>query len=238
MSAEHNTFMARVAEQAERFEDMVEFLNLMIKAKGGNLTNEERNLLSVGFKNLISSARSALRQIQAIATNQNAKYASFEPVLMDYKKEVEGDLKKKCSRIIEIVKEHGIPGAPDSESKAFYHKMIADYYRYIAENASGDDLEEAKKEANESYAKASEVAEELQAHNPIRLGLALNYSVFYFEIMQDSAKACELAQKARDDVSEKMGDISGDQKRDAENIVELLRDNLALWTQEGQAEDI
>ena len=56
--------------------------------------------------------------------------------------------------------------------------------------------------------------------------------------MQDSAKACELAQKARDDVSEKMKDISGDQKRDAENIVELLRDNLALWMQEGQAEEI
>ena len=237
MSADHNTFMARVSEQAERFEDMVEYLNLMIKEKGGNLNNEDRNLLSVGFKNLISSARSALRQIQAISTNQNAKYACYEPVLMEYKKQVEDDLRKKCLRVIEIVNQHGTPGAPDAESKAFYHKMVADYYRYIAENASGENLEEAKKGAIDAYAQANEVAEELQPHNPIRLGLALNYSVFYYEIMQDSSKACELAQKAKDEVDDKMADIQGSQKRDAESIVELLKDNLALW-QEQQVEEV
>ena len=213
---------------------MVDFLNKMISEKGGNLTNEERNLLSVGFKNLISSPRSALRQIQAIATNQNAKYASFEPVLMEYKKDVEGDLQTKCKRVIEIIEKAGVPGAPDSESKAFYYKMMADYYRYIAENAQGDALAEATTGATENYGKASEVAMELEAHNPIRLGLALNFSVFHFEVKNDQAKACELAKSALEQVGATIEKVSGEQKKDAESIVDLLRDNLELWTQDEQ----
>ena len=50
---EEKVFMARVAEQAERFDDMVNFLQEVMQAKDSDFTSEERNLLSVGFKNLI-----------------------------------------------------------------------------------------------------------------------------------------------------------------------------------------
>jgi len=66
MQSEENIFMARVAEQSERFEDMVAFLKPVIAEKGASLSNDERNLLSVAFKNLISSQRSAIRTIAAI----------------------------------------------------------------------------------------------------------------------------------------------------------------------------
>ena len=66
MSTEENIFMARVAEQSERFDDMVDFLKPVIKEKGATLSNDERNLLSVAFKNLISSQRSGIRTISAI----------------------------------------------------------------------------------------------------------------------------------------------------------------------------
>lgn len=55
MSTEENIFMARVAEQSERFKDMVDFLRPVIKEKASSLTTDERNLLSVAFKNLISA---------------------------------------------------------------------------------------------------------------------------------------------------------------------------------------
>ena len=59
--------MARVAEQAERFEDMVEYLETGVGMKNGEeFTTDERNLLSVGFKNLIGSERGAIRTIGAI----------------------------------------------------------------------------------------------------------------------------------------------------------------------------
>ena len=66
MSTEEKIFMARVAEQSERFDDMVDFLKPVIKEKGAALSNDERNLLSVAFKNLISSQRSGIRTISAI----------------------------------------------------------------------------------------------------------------------------------------------------------------------------
>lgn len=67
--------MARVAEQAERFDDMVDFLRPVLQEKGAEINSDERNLLSVAFKNLISSKRTALRTISAI--EQNPKYTQF-----------------------------------------------------------------------------------------------------------------------------------------------------------------
>ena len=87
--------------------------------------------------------------------------------------------------------------AGDSESKSFFLKMIGDYYRYVAESSSGSQLEEVKNGALEYYNKATDAAtKDLGACNPIRLGLALNFSVFYFEVMNDHKKACELGETA------------------------------------------
>ena len=66
MNVGETIFLARVAEQAERFEDMVDFLEKVLREKGGTVTADERNLLSVAFKNLISSKRAACRTISAI----------------------------------------------------------------------------------------------------------------------------------------------------------------------------
>ena len=73
---EASIFLARVAEQAERFEDMYDFLDQAIQQKNGeDFTIDERNLLSVGFKNLIGSHRGAIRTIAAI--EQNPKYTKY-----------------------------------------------------------------------------------------------------------------------------------------------------------------
>jgi 14-3-3 protein epsilon len=84
---EEKIFMARVAEQAERFEDMVDFLKEVVSGKTSDFTTEERNLLSVGFKNLIGSKRTAIRTISAI--EQNPKYAKYGEALTQYKKRIE-----------------------------------------------------------------------------------------------------------------------------------------------------
>ena len=90
MSLEENIFMARVAEQAERFDDMVHYLQEVVKCKNEDFTTEERNLLSVGFKNQIGSKRTAIRTISAI--EQNPKYSKFNDGLATYKKKIEGEL--------------------------------------------------------------------------------------------------------------------------------------------------
>ena len=147
---EEQVFLARVAEQAERYEDMVEYLEKGVSLKGGEeFTIDERNLLSVGFKNLIGSQRSAIRTIGAI--EQNPKYAKFNDALVVYKKKIEEELYDRCMKIVSIVKNQCLKLTADNESKAFFYKMMGDYFRYVAESAHDDKLEEVKTGALEGY---------------------------------------------------------------------------------------
>ena len=228
---EEKIFLARVAEQAEKFDDMVGFLNQAINAKNGeDFTIDERNLLSVGFKNQIGANRGAIRTIGAI--EQNPKYQKFGDALKTYKTQIEQSLYDQCMSIVSMVKNNCISLAKDDESKAFFQKMIGDYYRYVAESAAEDKVAQVRDGALEGYGAASDHAQSLNACNPIRLGLALNYSVFQYEVMNDHKKACELGESALTEALEKIDDVDEETFRDAKSIIELLKENLSLWKEE------
>jgi len=228
---EEKIFLARVAEQAEKFDDMVQFLNEAINAKAGeDFTIDERNLLSVGFKNQIGANRGAIRTIGAI--EQNPKYQKFGDALKTYKQQIETSLYDQCMSIVQMVQQHCLSLAKDDESKAFFQKMIGDYYRYVAESAAEDKIQQVRDGALTGYSAASEHAQSLNACNPIRLGLALNYSVFQYEVMNDHKKACELGESALTEALEKIDDVDEETFRDAKSIIELLKENLSLWKEE------
>ena len=227
---EEKIFMARVAEQAERFDDMVDFLRPILKEKGGDFSVEERNLLSVGFKNLIGGKRTAIRTITAI--EQNPKYTKFSHALGHYKKKIEGELQKDCQNIINMIKNDAMKSLSDAEGKAFFLKMVGDYYRYMAESAQNELLAQARDGALEHYKQADGAGKELPACNPIKLGLALNFSVFYYEVMQDNKQACALAETALQEAMNKIDDVDEETFRDAKSIIELLKENLTLWKEE------
>ena len=132
-NVEEYIFLARVAEQAERFDDMVDFLEEVLIVKAGEVNPDERNLLSVAFKNLISSKRAACRTISAV--EQNPKYSKFNGALLAYKGRIEQQLTDDCQKIIDIINNRVLGGTCSDEAKAFFVKMVGDYYRYIAENA-------------------------------------------------------------------------------------------------------
>ena len=116
------------------------------------------------------------------------------------------------------------------EAKAFFVKMVGDYYRYIAENAKEAQLEDVKQKAKQAYEEANAI--DLPACNPIKLGLALNYSVFNYEVLKDHARACELADSALQQALDKIDELEEDDFRDAKSIIELLKENLTLWKEE------
>jgi len=227
---EEKIFMARVAEQCERYDDMVEFLRPILKEKGGDFTVEERNLLSVGFKNLIGGKRTAIRTIAAI--EQNPKYTKFAGALTAYKRKIELEMQKNCQDIIDMIKADAMKSSSDIEGKAFFLKMVGDYYRYMAESAQGDVLDKARNGALQNYKEAETAGKELAACNSIKLGLALNFSVFYYEVMQDSKQACQLAETALQEALNKIDDVDEETFRDAKSIIELLKENLTLWKEE------
>ena len=192
MSVEEKIFLARVAEQAERLEDMVTFLAEVLEQKGADVSSDERNLLSVAFKNLISSKRAACRTIAAI--EQNPKYQKYTDALAKYKQSIEQKLTTDCQMIIDTINQKVLAKECAGESKAFFIKMVGDYYRYIAENAKGALMEEVKQAALKAYTEANQIT--LPPCNPIKLGLALNFSVFHYEVLKNHKAACELADQA------------------------------------------
>lgn len=123
-----------------------------------------------------------------------------------------------------------IPTSKNPEAKVFFLKMKGDYFRYLGEFVTGDKRKGVIQLAQEAYKVASNESEELKTTHPIRLGLALNYSVFYYEILNSPDHACKLAKAAFDNAIADLDGLEEDEYRDSATIMQLLRDNLTLWT--------
>jgi 14-3-3 protein beta/theta/zeta len=156
----------------------------------------------------------------------------------EYREKVEKELRDICNDVLKLLDDFLIAKSSQHESKVFYLKMKGDYYRYLAEVAAGDDRAEIMKNSQESYKQAFDIAgQEMPPTHPIRLGLALNYSVFYYEILNDPEQACSLAKTAFDDAIAELDTLSEESYKDSTLIMQLLRDNLTLWTSDNQPEE-
>jgi len=194
---EDNVYLAKLAEQAERYDEMVEAMK-KVAHLDSELSVEERNLLSVAYKNVIGARRAAWRIISSIEQKEKTKNNEQNVVkIKSYAGKIEKELNDICADVMDVLDNHLINHATAEESKVFYHKMKGDYFRYKAEFTAEDKRKEASQHSLEAYQKALEIAEaQLPTTNPIRLGLALNFSVFYFEILNEPQKACDLAKKS------------------------------------------
>ena len=232
---EKNIYLAMLAEQCNRFDEMVQFLENMFKSRDKDLSNDERNLLSIAYKNSVSSRRTALRTIIAYETKEKKKETStFLPFIQEYHKKVQEELNKACQNILNVIDQTLLKRAEDAEAKVFYSKMKGDYNRYVAEYAEGDLKKQVSDGALAAYKEASESAKGLPVLNPIALGLALNFSVFYYEVMNDHDTACKIADEALTNANKELPNIDEDaeENRDAVSIVNLLKENLEMWKSE------
>jgi 14-3-3 protein epsilon len=218
-------FMARTSETAERYEDMCKFMRELVKisdAKKSDLTVEERNLLSVAYKNVIGARRASWRTL-------NVDERKDDPLIVEYKRQVEKEMDDICKDVLDLLENVLVKNnIKEDESRVFYLKMTGDYYRYLAEFISNNGYDQ---KAAKFYQDALIIAEKtLKPTHPIRLGLALNYSVCQYEILKDKKKACELAREAFDKAISKLDELEEAAYKDSTLIMQLLRDNLTLWT--------
>ncbi|KAB0355313.1 hypothetical protein FD755_021821 [Muntiacus reevesi] len=166
---------AKLAEQA-------------VTGQGHELSNEERNLLSLAYKDVVGARRSSWRDI--------------------------------CNDVLEL-----LDNATQPESKVFYLKMK-------------DNKQTTVSNSQQAYQEAFEISKkEMQPTHPIRLGLALNFSVFYYEILNSPEKACSLAKTAFDEAIAELDTLNEESYKDSTLIMQLLRDNLTLWTSENQGDE-
>jgi 14-3-3 protein epsilon len=256
---------------------MVTYMKEVAKL-GGELTVDERNLLSVAYKNVVGTRRASWRIISSIEQKEESKGSDKHVgTIRDYRNKIETELEKVCQDVLDVLDESLIPNAASGESKVFYHKMYAgtprnlDFHcsKYLTvcvvgrvtttdTSPSSPRARSARSlprlptrptrygiltpticgtVADDRMQNATDVAQtELTPTHPIRLGLALNFSVFYYEILNSPDRACHLAKQAFDDAIAELDSLSEESYRDSTLIMQLLRDNLTLWTSSDSGE--
>lgn len=228
--------LAKLAEQAERFDDMASSMK-KVTEQSEELTNEERNLLSVAYKNVVGARRSAWRVISSIE-QKSENNEKKQQIAKEYKELVEKELRDICNEVLALLDKHLIQKANAVESKVFYLKMKGDYFRYLAEVSATADHGTVVESSQQAYQEALDLSKsKMQPTHPIRLGLALNFSVFFYEILNSPDRACQLAKQAFDDAIAELDSLNEDSYKDSTLIMQLLRDNLTLWTSSDTGEE-
>ncbi|CAG9311372.1 unnamed protein product [Blepharisma stoltei] len=228
MSREELIYNAKLAEHAERYADMVRYVKQLIDEAAGDLNSEERTLLSVAYKQAVGERRNASRILSSYEEKQRSRGSEHLDIITEYKQRVHKELRDLCMEVVHLVDEKLLKKGEPDEVEVFYLKMKGDYYRYLAE--SGD--QQVIQSSLDAYLNASEAATHLPANNPVRLGLALNFSVFYYEAMREQEKACELARKTFDEALPTLEELDERAYKEATSILGLIKDNLTIWTSE------
>jgi 14-3-3 protein epsilon len=229
MTRHENVFMATLTEQAERYDNMADHMK-QVAQMGSDLNLAERNLLSVAYKNAVGCRRQAWRAVNTFE-QQGPRGPVYAELANKYRKKIEDEMHEKCTELLQLLRDDLIPKSTAPDATVFYNKLKGDYLRYLSEFSTGEHHSRCAQEAHDAYQQASDVAlSRLPPTSPIRLGLALNFSVFYYEVFSAPEKACLLAKAAFNDAMTVMDQLSTDDYADSSTILQLLRDNLTLWT--------
>ena len=231
-SREEYVYLAKLYEKAERFPDMVKSINKFVELDP-KLTRDERNILSAGYKNIVSDKRASWRLLNSMEKKEEKKNSAQTENIRLVKNNIEKELNEICNEIQLIIDNYLVPNASDSETKVFFLKLKGDYYRYKCEFATGKEFLEACSKAEKVYKEAYDIAnKDIPISNSTRLGLALNYSVFFYEIKGLKEEACNIAKNAFDEAMKVLDDLEKSKPKDTILIIQLLKENLILWSNE------
>ena len=227
-------YLIKLFQRTERYPEMVKAINKYVE-QNPKLSKDEQKLLVDGYKNIISDKRNSLRLLQNLIKKEEdgAQLINHKKQINIIKEKIQNELLSIFKEIHAILDKYLIPNSQDPETKVLYMKIKADYYRYHCEFAEGDEFEEAKNNALKIYKEAYDIAlKDINIYNSIRLGLALNYSVFKYEIMDSKNEAYDIAQKAYDDAMKVVDDVEKDRTSDNLLLIQLLKENLNMWNNE------
>lgn len=206
-SREDLYFLANCQEQAERYDDMLETMKVILKM-GEGLSIPERNLLSLGYKRAVSDRRVASRVLEWRRYKENDP-AKLE-MLVRYLDNIESEGREICREFVETIDQQVLPYATAGEDIMFLKKTKGDFYRYWSEFSKDDERREINRLAHEAYTEAEE-NELLPPTHPIRLGMQLSRATFSYEILNEPALACEIAKKAFDAAIAELDTLSEDE---------------------------
>eukprot|EP00759_Apiculatamorpha_spiralis_P000447 PhF_6_TR10113/c0_g1_i1/m.15727/K06630/YWHAE; 14-3-3 protein epsilon len=225
-------FLAELCELSERYDDMIQFMKSVVKLAPSQLSVLERNLLSIGYKNVIGARRASWRILCSLETKESEgrNNTVVLAAIQKYKTHVEHEIAAGCLDLISILDSVLIPNASDDvEAKASYLKMKADYHRYYAESAPGD---EQKLLAETTYNDALALVMKMHVTHPVRLSLVLNFSVFTYEVLKQQDKGIHLAKTVCEQAEAHINSVEPEVRAEVSRILRLLRDNVNLWIED------
>ena len=225
---EEYVFLSRLNEKAEKYSEMFKYINKYVELDP-KLSKEERNILCSGYKYIISDKRNSLRILNNIEKRNTYQLA--------YIKEIRENIEKELYQILldieKMLDKYLIPNAIDIENKVFYLKLKADFMRYKCEVSYGKELDDIISKTEKIYKEANDIAnKELMISNSTRLGLALNYSVFFYDIKKMKEEAINIAKNAFDDAMKILDNLEISKAKDTLLIIQMLKENLIFWCNE------
>ncbi len=226
---EEYVYLSKLYEKAQRYEDMISSINKFIELNP-KLTKEERNILSAGFKNILFDKRENWRFLSSMERKELKKKSKQVIYIQEIKKHIEKEIKKIVENVNNLIDKYLIPNCEDNESKVFYMRLKADHYRYLCEISKEKDLlEKTEKIYKESYNIA---IKELPHINNERIGLCLNFALFYYEIKGDKKEGYKLAKNCFEESMKYLEEFEKSKSKDALMLIQLLKENLIFWSSE------
>lgn len=241
-SREDFIYLAKMAEQCERFDEMLGFVRKFVSLGDSLLTPDEKHVFAAAYKNTVGNRRAELRVLTVIEQKEQRKGNVDQTTLSNiaaYKKTIEDEMITLCHELIKLIDDRLLQNSKSPNNEIYFKKMKGDYFRYLAELMSEqEDNAAIIQSCSRCYAEADKVAKSsLPPTHPLRLGLQLNMSVFEYEIQQQPNMAVKIATAALDEAFANIDKIKEENFKESTLIMQLLRDNLTLWNQDPQGND-
>ena len=227
-------YLSKIYERAERFPDMVSSINKFIELNP-KLSKDEKKILSAGYKNVLIDKRASWRLLNYMEKKESKKKPEQVKNIKEIKKNIEKELKAQFENAHKIIDNYLLPNAEDPESKVFYLRLKGDQYRYLAEISKDNEKEYNKAifEAEKNYKEAYDIAlKDLPVLNGTRIGLCLNFAVFYYEVKGSKKEGCKIAKKAFEDSMKNLDELEKNRSKDVLLLIQLLKENLIFWSSE------
>lgn len=229
-------YLAKMSEQCERFDEMLGFVRKFSSMSDALLTPDERHVFSVAYKNAVGNRRAELRVLTVVEQKEQRKHNINDDSIQQiarYRSLIEAELVKLCNEVTAFIDDKMLPLSKNPNNEIYFKKMKGDYLRYLAEFMDEEDCTDIVRHALKAYEAAEKLAKNnLPPTHPLRLGLLLNLSVFYYEVLQEPGTAVKIASGALDEAFASIDKIKEENFKESTLIMQLLRDNLTLWSSE------
>jgi len=235
-----NMYLARLCLNLENYEDSLRYVDQMAKLKENEFSIEEREIFVNAYKSYISQKRNSWRILYKKEADYIEEKNKNTNIISEIKAKYEKSILDASQTFIHIIDKHIFPKLKTLDGKTFFLKVKADYYRYMSEISFGSDLKTYRKHSSKFYKEAFTTSLMLNPLNIIRLGVALNYSVFFYEVLSNTLQSIMIATSALNEALKELKSydeerLQDEKLKDALDIISIIKENIQYWAKDPES---